>query len=73
MKKTLLFIVIVLGILISGCTAPTSTPTPVYKTFNQNIVDSVIPVGAGQYVSYQLHRKQVYLAILRLLVGVEMI
>lgn len=63
MKKILLFIVIVLGILISGCVSnsnyksstyePPVSKSPVYKTINQNIVNSVIPVGAGKYVSYQ--------------------
>lgn len=37
--------------MISGCTS--INPSPVYRTINQNIVDSVIPVGSGAYVSYQ--------------------
>ena len=51
MKKVLLFTVLILGILVSGCTSV--TPSPVYKTINQNIVDGVIPVEAGKYVYYE--------------------
>ncbi len=51
MKKVLLFIALILGIVISGCTS--ITPSPVYKTINQNIVDGVIPVEAGKYVYYE--------------------
>lgn len=43
MKKGLLFIAVIFGIVISGCVG--------YKT--QTIVDSVITVEAGKYVNYQ--------------------
>ncbi len=43
MKKGLLFIAIMLGILISGCVSN--------KT--QTIVDGVVTVEAGKYVNYQ--------------------
>ncbi len=43
MKKGLLFIAVIFGIVISGCVG--------YKT--QTIVDGVITVEAGKYVNYQ--------------------
>lgn len=60
----LMAIVMILGIAISGCVSsssdksstyePTIYKSPVYKTIEQNIVNSVIPVGASKYVYYQI-------------------
>jgi hypothetical protein len=56
-------IFIIIGIAISGCVSgsndkpstyePPVVNSPVYQTFNQNMVNGVIPVGSGNDVYYQ--------------------
>ncbi|MDP3106216.1 MAG: hypothetical protein Q8M95_16615, partial [Candidatus Methanoperedens sp.] len=61
MKKGLLFIIIIFGIVTSGCVSNDKSSSynspiyksPVYKTINQDIVNGVNPVGAGNYIYYQ--------------------
>ncbi|MCL7412613.1 MAG: hypothetical protein M8353_03225 [ANME-2 cluster archaeon] len=57
--KSVLLIIIILGILFSGCVSANDLDSsvytgPIFETVNQNVVNGVISVNAGEYVYYQL-------------------